>query len=522
MNGPTEDKVKDFRILELTALYEISKALVWSMNLKSTASKILEILSSVLGMRRGTLTLLHPETGELVIETAHGLTPEEIQKGRYKTGEGITGKVLETGEPIFVPDLGAEPLFLNRTGARPPESRKGISFICVPVRVAGETVGVISVDRLFDESVSLQEDLRVLSIVSTLVGQSIKSHELISIERENLIEQNLRLQGELKNKYGLKNIIGQSPRMNEVFEAVDRVSKSKATVLLRGESGTGKELIARAIHYGSPRSEKPFLKINCGAIPENLLESELFGHEKGAFTGATELRRGRFELADGGTLFLDEIGEMPMNLQVKMLRVLQEMKFERVGGSKTVAVDVRIVAATNADLEDKVSRGSFREDLYYRLNVVPIYLPPLREKKEDIPLLADFFLRKYNEENGRRLVIDPSAVKWLMEYAWPGNVRELENAIERLVVMSETSLIRKEDIARILINLSISPEKGEKKPGDGRGDLPLTVESLERARIIQALEQSGWVQSKAARLLGISARQIGYKIKKYGIQTKAS
>jgi Nif-specific regulatory protein len=513
-----ENKIKAFKILELTALYEISKALAWSLDLKSTSSKIMEILSSVLGMRRGTLTLLHPETGELVIETAHGLSPEEMTRGRYKKGEGVTGKVLETGEAIVIPDIGKEPLFLNRTGARSLDTKKGISFICVPVKVAGETIGVFSVDRLFDESISPQEDVRVLTIVSSLIGQAVKLNQLVAIEKEKLIEQNRQLQGELKNKYGLKNIVGKSHKMMDVYEAVERVSKSKATVLLRGESGTGKELIARAIHFASPRADKPFLKINCGAIPESLLESELFGHEKGSFTGATELRKGRFELANGGTLFLDEIGEMPLSLQVKILRVLQEMNFERLGGSKTISVDVRLVAATNQDLERSIAEGKFREDLYYRLNVVPISLPPLRERKEDIPMLASFFLKKYNEENGRVIQIDEGALSSLMEYAWPGNVRELENVIERMVVMTESNMISKEFVEKMLISAS-SEKKREGAVAREKGDLPYTVESVERAKIIQALKQCGGIQAKAAKVLGITPRQIGYKIRKYDINS---
>jgi Nif-specific regulatory protein len=506
---PEEDKTSEFKILELTALYEISKALAWSLDLKSTASKILEILSSILGMRRGTLTLLNPETGELVIETAHGLSPEEIARGRFKPGEGITGKVLETGEAIVIPDIGKEPLFLNRTGARSLDTKKGISFICVPVKVAGETIGVLSVNRLFDESVLPQEDVRVLTIVSSLIGQAVKLNQLITIEKEKLIEQNRQLQGELKNKYGLKNIVGQSQKMMDVYEAVERVSKSKATVLLRGESGTGKELIAKAIHFASPRADKPFLKLNCGAIPESLLESELFGHERGSFTGATELRKGRFELANEGTLFLDEIGEMPLSLQVKILRVLQEMKFERLGGSKTIEVDVRLVAATHQDLETKIAEGKFREDLYYRLNVVPILLPPLRERQEDIPMLVSFFLKKYNEENGRVVQIEEGALSVLVEYSWPGNVRELENVIERMVVMAESNMIFKQDVIKVF---AVNPSETKEKE-----DLPFTVESVERTKIIRALEQSGGNQAKAARILGITPRQIGYKIKKYHI-----
>ncbi|MFI5305640.1 MAG: nif-specific transcriptional activator NifA [Nitrospiria bacterium] len=511
MSDSNENKFSEIKLLELTALYEISKALAWSLDLKSTSSKIMEILSSILGMRRGTLMLLHPETGELVIETGHGLSQEEMSLGRYKPGEGITGKVMETGEAVVIPDIGKEPLFLNKTGARSLDTKKGITFICVPVKVAGENIGVLSVDRLFDESISPQEDLRVLTIVSSLIGQAVKLNQLITIEKDKLIEQNHQLRDELKNKYGLKNIVGQSQKMIEVYEAVERVSKSKATVLLRGESGTGKELIAKAIHFASPRAEKPFLKINCGAIPENLLESELFGHEKGSFTGAVELRKGRFELANEGTLFLDEIGEMPLSLQVKILRVLQEMKFERLGGSKTISVDVRLVAATHQDLENKITVGKFREDLYYRLNVIPIFLPPLRERKEDIPMLVAFFLKKFNEENGSLIQIDKGAMALLTEYTWPGNVREIENTIERMVVMAETNSIGADYMMKVL--------SGNFSETRAKEDLSFTVESVERTKIIQALEKSGGIQAKAARILGITPRQIGYKIKKYNIIT---
>src|SRR3990170_1905354 len=351
----------DQKILELTALYEISKALASSLDLKVTSHKIMEILATVLGMQRGTLTLLNPETGELAIEVAYGLSSEQQARGRFKIGEGVTGRVFETGEPMIVPDIGKEPLFLNRTQSRGDINRQNIAFLCIPVRVHGETIGVLSVDRIFSESgISFEEDLRVLAIVASLIGQAVKLAQIVEDEKKSLIEKNLHLQQELKTKYRLANIVGFSKRMVEVYESVDRVGGTRATVLLRGESGTGKELIARAIHYNSPRSTGPFIKLNCAALPETLLESELFGHEKGAFTGADKRKVGFFEAADGGTLFLDEIGEMPLPLQAKLLRVLERKVITRVGGTTEIATNARVVAATHRDLENEVRVGRFR------------------------------------------------------------------------------------------------------------------------------------------------------------------
>ena len=321
-----------------------------------------------------------------------------------------------------------------------------VAFIAVPIKVGGETIGVLSVDRLFAERVSFEEDVRVLSIVASLIGQAVNLQQHVVREREGLLEQTRSLQQALHARYRLESVVGQSKRMREIYEAIHQVSQSRATVLLRGESGTGKELLARAIHYNSPRAGGPFIKINCAALPQTLLESELFGHEKGAFTGATATKKGRFELADDGTLFLDEIGDLPLDLQAKLLRVLQERSFERVGGTQTVAVDVRIVAATHQDLEAAIAAGKFREDLYYRLNVVPILLPPLRERREDIPLLTEHFLAKYNRENNRKVRITGRALQEMLDYDWPGNVRELENCIERLVIMSRRRLILPEDL----------------------------------------------------------------------------
>jgi Nif-specific regulatory protein len=357
-------------------------------------------------MQRGCVFLLSPLSQELRIAAAHGLTKQNIEKGKYRIGEGIVGRVLEKRIPMVIPNIGKEPLFLNKTGSRP--EKDGISFLSVPIEFKNEVLGVLSVDRIYSKKHgNVDDDLRVLTIVASLIAQFVRlweSYEKIEKEKEIL-------KRELKEKYSIDKIIGQSDRMQEVFAAVHRVAPTKATVILRGESGTGKELIARAIHYMSPRSKGPFIKFNCASIPEGLLESELFGHEKGAFTGAIFSRKGRFELANKGTIFLDEVGDLPLTLQPKILRVLQEREFEPVGSEKTIKVDVRIITATSRELEHYVSQGKFREDLYYRLNVIPVFLPPLRERSEDITALIEYFLVKFNNEHDRSVHLDKMPCK---------------------------------------------------------------------------------------------------------------
>jgi Nif-specific regulatory protein len=493
---------------ELTAIFEVSKVLTTSFDLDKNLSSVMSTLGTLLEMQRGCVFLLDSLSNELRIVAAHGLTKENIERGKYRIGEGIVGRVIEKRIPMVIPNIGKEPLFLNKTGSRP--EKDGISFLCVPIMIKNEVLGVLSVDRIYSKKQgSVDDDLRVLKIVASLIAQFIKlweSYEKIEKEKENL-------KRELKGKYSIQNIIGQSDRMQEVFEAVYRVAPSKATVLLRGESGTGKELIAKAIHYMSPRSKGPFIKFNCASIPEGLLESELFGHEKGAFTGAISSRSGKFELAHKGTIFLDEIGDLPPVLQPKILRVLQEKEFERVGSEKTIKVDVRIITATSRNLEHLVAQGKFREDLYFRLNVVPLFLPPLREREEDIPILIEHFLEKFNREYNRSIVLDKSALQVLYNYTWPGNVRELENTIERLVIMSRSDKVTALDLP---VSLSIRRTRS----ATSSKSLTASVEEIERANILDALEKTGWVQAKAARILGITPRQIGYKIKKYGLEEK--
>jgi Nif-specific regulatory protein len=498
------------KLLETRTLYEISKALNSSLDLSVTLKQILEIMHKHMSMERGTITLLDQKTQELSIHVAQGMLPHQAKRGRYKIGEGITGRVVETGEPIVVENVGAEPRFLDRTGARGDIKKKNISFICVPIKVEGKTTGALSVDRLFGDSVSLREDERLLSIISSIISQSVRLWKMVNREKQALIGENLELKRELKELYHPEEIVGTGKKMQEVHHTVSLVAPTKATVLLRGESGTGKELVARAIHYHSPRAEKPFVKFSCAALPEGLLESELFGYDKGAFTGAVGAKPGRFEIADGGTIFLDEIGDVSLTTQAKLLRVLQEKKFERVGGLHTYEVDVRVIAATNKDLEAAVREGNFREDLYYRLNVLPIFLPPLRDRREDIPLLVEHFIERFCREYRKEIQgLTEKVWEYVKRYHWPGNVRELENFVERAVIVCQGDRIDGMDLPAPMQNgKTVSREAAA-------STLPEAVALLEKRLIRDALDRTSGNRRKAAALLGVTERILGYKLKSY-------
>jgi Nif-specific regulatory protein len=514
-HGPTNAPRQTPRqALELECLSEISEALSAPLDLKGTFKAIFQIMADRLGMGRGTLTLLNPRTGELAIEIAHGLTPEEQKRGRYRVGEGVTGRVVETGQPMVIPRIGDEPLFLDRTRSRSRIPKNQVSFLCVPIKVGQNVLGALSVDRLFTEEVALKEDLRLLSIIAAMVGQAVNLHHMVQEEKERLISENIKLHQELKERYCLQNIVGNSRKMQEVFQAIEQVSPSDASVLLRGESGTGKELVARAIHFNSPRARGPFVGVSCAALPESLIESELFGHERGAFTGALASKKGRFEAAHDGTIFLDEIGDLTPTVQVKLLRVLQEREFERLGGSRTMRVDVRIIAATHRDLEKEMEQGKFREDLYYRLNVFPIYLPSLRERKTDILLLAEHFLEKYSKRYDKSIRrISTPAIDMLMAYHWPGNVRELENWIERAVIVCDEEVIYS-------YHLPATLQTAEATGTQVRAPLKAAVAQFESDLIIDALKSTRGNRSKAAQLLQTTERILGYKIQNYGIDPR--
>ncbi len=502
---------------QLTVVYEVSKQLASGIDFAASIHSSLKLLATYLDIQRIALFLYEPETKEFAIHYSYGFTHEERAKGRYKLGEGITGKVGKSGVPIVLPDVQDEPMFMNKTGK---ELKKDtLSYIAVPVKIERKVVAVLSVQKTPTEDSSFEEDVNLLSMVAALMGQAMSLNQRIEKQRQDMEQEKSVLIKELKSKYRPENIIGISPGIEEVFEIIDRVSPTKATVLLRGESGTGKELVARAIHFHSPRAGKPFVKMNCAALPDTLLESELFGHEKGAFTGAYEAKKGRFELASEGTIFLDEIGDISLSTQAKLLRVIQEKRFERLGGNRTIEADVRIIAATNSDLEKGIKNKTFREDLYYRLNVVPIFMPPLRERKEDISLLVEYFLNRFNKEHGKALKLSGQAMGFMIDYNWPGNVRELENMIERTVIMTRGSVIEVSDIPLPIIN-SGQEQAHAARPRQTVFDhykLDNMVEDMEKSRIIDALKKTNGVKAKAARMLGITQRQLGYKIVKYKI-----
>ncbi len=492
--------------IELATLFRVSQVLSHPCPLWETLDQVLRVLHEHGELHRGVVSLVDPDSGALLVSAIHDQPkPASGAPVRYLPGEGVLGMVLERGERLVLPRLADEPRFLDRLRLYDRE----LPLIGVPIRAgSGQYSGVLAAQppRL---DKWLAERARFLEMVANLIARSVRAAQAVERERGALTAERDSLRRVVRGQHGFDSMVGHSQPMQQVFEQVRQVAKWNTTVLVRGESGTGKELIACAIHYNSPRVGGPLVKLNCAALPDNLLESELFGHEKGAFTGAVNQRKGRFEQAHGGTLFLDEIGDISPTFQAKLLRVIQEGEMERVGGSQTLRVDVRIIAATNRDLEDAVETGQFREDLYYRLNVMPIFMPALRDRPEDIPDLARFLVDKIARQQGRMLAITDSAVRLLMRHHWPGNVRELENCLERSAIMSANGVI-----AQDVIELS-----GLNPRGAGAGSAPampridLDATDLdERERVIAALEQAGWVQAKAARLLGMTPRQIAYRI----------
>jgi Nif-specific regulatory protein len=497
--GPSRGASDHTEDRPLKLLYEISKLFEGPIALDQTFEPILRSLATHLGLVRGTITLLKRDSKEVVIGAAYGLSPDEQQRGRYQLGEGVTGQVVASGLPVVISSLAEASRFLNRTGARDPRGFEELAFICVPIKLADEVLGALSVDRPAKLSRPLEDDVELLSIVAALLAQAVAARQAAAeLEHHRVHERP-------------PNILGTSKAMRPVFEMIDKVSKSNATVLIRGESGVGKELVAEAIHDASLRAGKPLIKVNCAALPASLLESELFGHEKGAFTNAIETRLGRFELADGGTIFLDEIGDFPPSTQITLLRILQQKEFERVGGSKTIRADVRIIAATNRDLESLITRGQFREDLYYRLNVFPIHVPALRERRTDVLLLADAFVEKFSRANDKDVRrISTQAIDMLMAYHWPGNVRELENCIERAVLLTSESVIHGHHLPPTLQTAVASGTTP-------KGTLESALFAVERDLIHDALKTARGNAAQAARALGLTERKMGLRIRRHRI-----
>ncbi len=521
---------------ELTLLTRMSDILGSALDPSAFFERTIETLANELGMTRGTLVLLDRAANKLRIAAAHGLSAAERARGEYAIGEGVTGRVVETGRPEVVPDIEKDERFLDRTATRKKDRAHPIAFICVPLKVDGEAVGALSVDRPFAVGATLDKDLRLLSIVASIVSQVLKINQIVKVEKDEILMRDEALLRELRTRYRLGNVVGQSEAIQKILATAATAAKSSASILITGETGTGKELIANVVHYNSDRAEGPLVKVNCGALPETLLESELFGHEKGAFTGALQDRRGRFLLASGGTLFLDEISEMSSRLQVKLLRVLQEGEFEPVGSERTLRVDVRVVAATNRVLGEEIQQGRFREDLYYRLNVIPIHLPPLRERRSDIPMLVDHFLEKYNGENKKNVTkLSREVLGLLLQHSWPGNVRELENCVERVVVMAPGDVLSVDLLPAVITERR--RKRGRKKSGpsgddedvrrsvlefcESASDLGAAMKELTRAveeTVIRKALESGEPRHAVAARLGMSRMTLRKKMREYGIE----
>lgn len=496
--------------LELGTLYRISRAAAHGSDVSGLFQEVFDVLEKDMGLSYGTLTLRRPDTDVFVIQASRGLTEEERRRGEYRLGEGITGSVAKTGKAEIVPDTASDPRFLNRT-----RSRKGMhaAFVCVPITHHGQVIGTLSTDRPSADAGVLERDLELLMLVASILAEAVAGIRERLDEAEGLRAENEELRRQLGDRYQPASMVGDSKTMRAVYAQIAQVAESAATVLVRGESGTGKELVARAIHHGSPRRDRPFVAVNCAALPETLIESELFGHEKGAFTGAASQRKGRFELADGGTLFLDEIGDITPAVQIRLLRVLQDRTFERVGGDRSLTVNVRVIAATSRDLEEAIRTVRFREDLYYRLNVFPIHLPPLRERRSDIVLLAEHFLAKHCAAYGKTVSrISATALTMMMAYHWPGNVRELENCMERAVLTASEDVIHGHALPP-----AVQGSVAAGRPPEDASSLVELVDSFERQLIGEALRRNRGVAAAAARSLRTTQRILGYRIRKLGI-----
>jgi len=496
---------------ELDFLLELSSLL---SNKEINLDEVIGILAGHLNAERIILTVLNRESSHIVIEGSYGITENERKKAVYQVGQGVIGQVILDGLTIMIPKIAMSDEFLNLTHAPTAIDGVDVSFICTPIRYKDENIGTLSFHKVYIGAVSFDYDVRLLKIVGSMIGRTMRRRQEYAEEMEQLRNENNNLRGELRNRIMPDKIKGNSSKMNEVFSLIESVATTDATVLIRGESGVGKELVADAIHYNSLRKGKPFIKVNCAALPESLIESELFGHEKGSFTGANVQRIGRFEAANGGTIFLDEFGDIPASTQVKLLRVLQEREIERVGSTKPIKVDVRILCATNRNLEDLISKDQFREDLYYRINVFPVYIPSLRERINDIPVLTDFFIDKFNKRHGKNIKrITASAIDTLMVYHWPGNIRELENCIERACILSSDQVIRTN-------NLPASLQTAASTETMQSGTLDIILDKMEKQIILDALISCKGNSAKASEQLGITERMMGIRVKKYAIDAR--
>ncbi len=496
----------------ISVIQEISRTVVFERDIGALLENVLSLLNRKMGMLRGTFTLKHGD--ELRIEASQGLDEKEKLRGRYRIGEGITGMVAKTGKAEVVDDIDLDSRFLNRTGSHKPGEH--LSFICIPILRYERVIGTLSIERLSSQKTDLESDLVLLEIIGSLTAEAVHVRRQEHEERENLLGENRRLRKALTGgEDPINEIVGTSSEMQQIYGLIRQVAPSNATVLIRGSSGTGKELVASAIRRLSSRADKPFVTLNCASLPENLVESEIFGHEKGSFTGAVGRRIGRAEAADGGTLFLDEIGDITAPIQVKLLRFIQERTFSRVGSNEELKANVRIIAATSRDLEKLMVEGKFREDLYYRLNIFPITLPDLCKRRCDVIPLAEHFIAKHNLRYGKSIKrLSTPAINMLMSYHWPGNVRELENCIERAILTATDDCIHGYNLPP---SLQIGKDSGTNLLPDGKASFNTLVNSFERELIVEALKRRNGNMSAAARDLGISPRVMHYKINHLGI-----
>jgi len=503
------------RVNVLPILFKINKAITDDADLATLLRITLDVMRESLRMRRGMIMLRDRDSDTIFIHDSFGLSEEERRRGVYAPGEGVTGKVVETGKAIVLPRLReSADFFLDRTGAHADKETSNIAFACVPIVHAGKVLGTICAERFYMSRRLLKRDAEFLAMIASMIAPAVELYLLENVDKRRLENENRDLRDALKQKFRPANIIGNSKPMLEVYNMIGKVAGSRATVLLLGESGVGKELVANALHYHGPNADGPFVKANCAALPESLAESELFGHERGSFTGASNLHKGFFERADGGTIFLDEVGELSSTMQAKLLRVLQERTFERVGGGKPIKVDVRVIVATNRDLAQMAEEGRFREDLYYRLNVFPITIPPLRERGADVITLADHFVTRYAEENGKRVTrVSTSALSLLMSYHWPGNVRELENVIERSVILAEDEVVHTYDLPPSL-------QVSSAEEGEAAGGLETRMRAVEYEMIVEALRAAGGNIGEAAKALGLTRRMLGVRMERHGVSYK--
>ena len=507
-------------VRELSALYEIGQALASIHDLDQLLQLAMERAVELLDVESASIILLDQERQELYFKVADDTRvdhEQRLREVRFPATRGIAGWVIQEGQSTIVPDVDSDPRHYREVDAH--TGTKTRSIICAPLRTKEQIIGVLEAINK-RQGVFTTEDVRLLEAFANQLALALENARLIQelqAARERLSEENQYLRDVIGQPIQFETIVGESPAMQEVYRLVERVLNTETTVLITGESGTGKELITRVIHYQGPRAKGPFIAVNCAAIPESLLEAELFGYERGAFTGATQRKPGRFELAAGGTLFLDEIAEMSSVLQAKLLRVLQEKQFERVGGTETLTTDARIIAATNQDPARLVTEGRFREDLFYRLNVFPIPLPPLRERREDIIPLAMHFLRRYSQKLRKEIVgISREALGLLERYAWPGNIREVENAIERAVILCQGRMVTAQELPRDVrehLRTPVLSSDAFRLPPGG-----LILADLEKELIRQALEQTHQNKSHAAKLLGLSRTQLRTRMRHYRLE----